>query len=366
MLMYYRVDMRPLEPYTFGTEQGSKFKGEMKTGKESYIIASGVIPEQTTILGALRYIVLKHKGLLKHDFCYSEEEKKRMKELIGESSFSFQFPKETKQSFGAIKKLSPLFLINRSFGSKPEIYIKNPFHNKSSVGYEPMNLTEEVFETSYGRICLPCVRKGSEISPEYDAKNGHGEGYIRLSDKSMAPEDLFSRYLQTGNRTDYDGQDNKEGFFKRETVSLKDDFEFSVYAAAEEGSFPVETIAFMGRKRSAFRFKFTQVDEQACDIEAKVKKAFSGEAGCWYYALSDLYLEEVPDYKYFAIVEEKSIRNLETRINETRYVKKRRKSNTQFHLIESGSVFYGHMDLNLENKNIKNIGYNAVVCLGGK
>lgn len=364
MRRHYRVEMRPLEPYTFGTEQGSKFEGATDTGKESYIIASGAIPEQTTVLGTLRYIILKHKGLLRHDFRYTEEEKVQMKKWIGEKSFSFYA--DSKQDFGAVKKISPLFLVNRCSGTKAEIYIKNPFHNKSCVGYEPMELTEETFVTSFGSIHLPLVMKQTKIRPEYDAKNGHGGGYIRLSDKSPAPADLFSRYLQTGNRADHADQDNREGFFKRETVSLKKDFAFSVFVEAEEGCFPLETIAYMGRKKSAFQFRFIQMDASDCDLRTQVEKAFSHEKGCWYYALSDLYLNEIPVHKHFAIVEEKSIRNIETRIDKTEFVKKRRKSNRQFHLIESGSVFFGYMDLKLKNENLENIGYNAVVRLGGK
>lgn len=365
MIMHYRVDMCPLEPYTFGTEQGSKFAESTETGKESYIITSGIAPEQTTILGALRYIVLKHKGLLKHDFCYTREEKERMSKWIGESSFSFQT--DIKQNFGAIKKISPLFLINCGYERNPDIYIKNPFHNKNSLGYEPMRLTEETVQTSHGRIHLPCVREGTKINPEYDAKNGHGGGYICLSDKKHAPEDLFCKVLQTGNRADHVDRDNKESFFKREIVRLKENYAFSVYVEAEEGCFPQgKTIAFMGLGKSAFQFRFIQVDRQKCDIGAQVEKAFSGEPGCWYYALSDLYLEEVPSYKDFVIIEEKNVRNLETRTEEAEFVKKRRKSNLQFHLIESGSVFYGKVNLKLENINLKNIGYNAVVRLGGE
>lgn len=378
MGMQYRVDMFPLEPYTFGTEQGSKFKGVAETGKESYIVASGAIPEQTTILGTLRYLVLQEKGFLKPDFCYEKAEKEQVEEAIGKNSFSFQ--EKEPQSFGVIKQLSPLFLTEHGkAGKEPEIYIKNPFNNKGREGrYEPMKLTEETFATSYGPIRLPRVMDGDKISPEYDAKEGYGSGYLCLSgDRKAAPKDLFSWQLLTGNRIEREA--GREGFFKREAVILKNGFAFSVFLEMEEDLFSeendasMERIAFMGYRQSAFRFRFTKMEKKQ-ELDQMVKRFFregaggGKETGCWQYALSDLYLAEPLHYnKGFAIVAEKSLRTLHTDIGKSRYIDKRKKSVHQFHLIESGSVFYGEeLKGKLENENAKTIGYNVVVSIGGK
>lgn len=366
----YRVDMRPLEPYTFGTELGDRFdEAEVKTGKESYIMKSGNIPEQTTILGTLRYIVLNHKGLLKSSFHYEAAERKKIDNLIGPGSFLFQ--NEDVQTFGVIRKISPLFLTEEGKdGHNNEIFIKTPFHYvKDNGNYRAIKLEEQVLETSFGNIRLPSVSIGEQnnIVLEYNAKEGHGKGYLSLSDKSAAPDDLFCVHLQTGNRTEQNVSEDIERFYKREMVILKKGFTFSVYVTAKEDSFPAVTVAFMGKKRSAFQFRFTRVDKEEADLEAKVRKAFAEEPERWYYALSDVYLKEAPVYHAFAIVEEKSLRNLETRIGQSEYVRKMRKSEHQFHLIESGSVFYDSVNnLNLENEKMKMIGYNTVICLGGK
>ena len=106
--MKYLVKMTPLEPYAFGTEQGFEYPGEEKTGKESYFVKSRFFPEQTTILGMLRYLVLQQQGLLKTDFSYDENEQKQMTECVGKESFSFS--SEGVQDFGYIYGVS-CFLI---------------------------------------------------------------------------------------------------------------------------------------------------------------------------------------------------------------------------------------------------------------
>ena len=92
----YLVRMTPLEPFTFGGEKGFRFesqdveKGRNNTANISYYQTSRELPEQTTIIGMLRYLILRHNGVAK-DFCkYTNDDKQKIHELIGESSFSFQ------------------------------------------------------------------------------------------------------------------------------------------------------------------------------------------------------------------------------------------------------------------------------------
>ena len=121
--MRYLVKMTPLEPYAFGTDQTFAFHGVAATGKETYFVRSNMVPEQTTILGMLRYIILEMEGLLKTDFQYSPEERAKMAACIGPESF--RLSEKQKQDFGYIHEISPLFLMD----GQNHIYIKNPFHN---------------------------------------------------------------------------------------------------------------------------------------------------------------------------------------------------------------------------------------------
>jgi len=348
--MKYFVKMTPLEPYSFGNEQNFEYPGDNKTGKESYYVCSNNMPEQTTVLGMIRYLVLQNEGILKTSFNYTKEEREQMKKCIGTDSFSFQ--REEKQDFGFIKNISSIFIVN----SADEILIRNPFNNTSKEqGYTPMIMEDNV-ETSAGAIALPC--KG-----EYDTKKGVKKGFINLATKEILSDDkLFETHIITGNRKSKINGSDEDGFFKREIKTLKDSYSFAVYVEAER--LPAKAIGYMGKKKSSFLVEATEGTDT--ELEPRVENCFKEADGNWYYALSDVILRETPVYVDFCIVEEKYQRNLETIYSEEKYIKKTRKSPVRFSLIQSGSVFYKKCDLYVENENYKQVGYNRIVRLGGE
>ena len=117
----YLLKIHPLEPFTFGGENGFSF--EEIDYKGTYFMESKKKPEQTTVIGLVRYLMLQSEGLLKNNFSYSMEEKEKMAVVCGTETFSFQ--PEQEQSFGYIKELSPLFLLDE----EEDIYIRNPYCN---------------------------------------------------------------------------------------------------------------------------------------------------------------------------------------------------------------------------------------------
>ena len=121
----YLVKMTPLEPYAFGTDMKAAYPNEAKTGKESYIIKSNLLPEQTTILGMLRCLVLQHEGVFHADMKYSDEEREKMSSLIGTRSFDFSYRRDKPQQFGIIRKISPVFVIKQSKKKKLLLYQKS-------------------------------------------------------------------------------------------------------------------------------------------------------------------------------------------------------------------------------------------------
>lgn len=346
--MNYLIRMKPCEPYTFGTEQDFRFPGIDRMGKETYFVLSKDMPEQTTILGMLRYMILEEKGLLRSDFQYTEAEKKQIEYYIG--SESFHFSSENKQSFGLIHSVSPVFLID----DKGDYYIKNPFHNKSDNGYDPMKIEEKIMETSEGRICLPKEK-------EYNPKDGYGEGYYNLT-YGCVRKDLFQSEIVVGNRKNGKEETDEDSFFKRETKILQNGFSIAVFIEAER--FPDKGFAYMGLKKSLFQVTAEEVKRN--DLIDKVEKAFEKGEEPWQYALSDIVIYDVISYDTFCIVEKKEVRNLKTSYEMTNYVNQLKRSNIQYNLIQSGSVFYRSCGLNLKNENCRQIGYNQMVQLGGR
>lgn len=348
--MRYLVKFRPLEPYSFGTDQSFKYQGVANMAKETYFVRSKKMPEQTTILGALRYLLLQHKGLLKADFYYTTEEKYQMNELIGPQSFSFEC--KEKQNFGVLHSISPVFLVD----SNNHPYVKNPFHNKSDKsGYQPIKMGEKEYHTSAGILKLPATG-------EYNAKEGYAGGYYGLKSHDVIDEgEIFTSHILTGNRKNNQNENGEDGYFKREVYALKDEYQFAVYVEADD--MPEKGIVYMGQKKSAFAVTTSETEDNELDVQ--VQEAFK-EGPEWMYALSDVVITEELSYDSFCIVEQKKIQNLETVYNEKNHTKRLRKSQKQYNLIQSGSVFFERCPVCTDNENHKQIGYNYIVKIGGK
>lgn len=357
--MRYLMTMEPLEPYTFGTEHSFKYDGEKATGRESYFVTSAEMPEQTTVFGMLRYILLKDRGKLKNDFKYTEEEKGNMKELIGENSFSFT---GNAQNFGIIDSVSPVFIIN----SEGQKLIRCPFCMKRDGKLMKM---DKSFCTSFGEIHLPKEN-------EYVAKKGYIHDFYNLDtgkiDSQENDKPLFLKKMMTGNnKNDKDGmlkvkKDHDEGFFKTEKVFLRKGCRFACYVELKEELNEKCFIGKMGRGRSTFKVYFAE-EKSDEGIDDMVSAADWKSDGAWYYCLSDVFLTENVQYRDFAIVETKETRNLETRLSE-KGIRRFKKSDKLFKLIAQGSVFFvdGNEEIPVpENVDAEKIGYNHIIKIGG-
>src|ERR1035437_5105326 len=102
----FLIRLKPLTPYFFGGEN------TFGDNNQSYYVRSNYLPQQTTLLGFLRYELLLQNKLLGTD-----PEKKDWKSLIGKKSFQKENGAYISE-FGAIKKISPVFL-----SSEQESYI---------------------------------------------------------------------------------------------------------------------------------------------------------------------------------------------------------------------------------------------------
>ncbi|MGN1168296.1 MAG: type III-B CRISPR module-associated Cmr3 family protein [Lachnospiraceae bacterium] len=353
-MKYYRVDFKPLEKYTLGNEKGTVYSENGKISRNSYYISSNLFPDQTTILGALRYVVLRENGLLNTDYSYGGK-KNEVSDMIGNRSFCFL--SDAVQNFGKIRSISPVFLWDGT-----EIYIRNPFCNTAKASYVPMEMRGPIL-TSKGEIHLPVDSEAG-----YKAKNGYAQGYISLSMKVR--DDIFHKTVIVGNQIANDGgKAVEDGFYKREVVDMDDDFCFSVYLKADDDIFSKSDIApsivYLGQKGAAFSISFTETTEEDSNLEKKVEEAFRNSDACWYYALSDLFFRNDVKVGEFAIMEEKYVRNIETKLfGDETYMNKRGKKQ-RMNLIARGSVFYNEAPGLDVDQNCINIGYNSIVKLGG-
>lgn len=311
--MKYLIKLTPIEFYFFGDENAFHYDENAKKNN-SYYAKSIPIPPQTSIIGMLRYVLLEQSGFLKADGRYNEEEKRKMDDLIGESSYGI----EKIETLGKIKEISPLFIVDTE-GNK---YIKTPLNHKTSEKYyTPIRLADKVVQTSEGLIRLP-------ENQEFNPKKTVGLSYISMSD-GLVIENLF----ETDERVGIDKAKRDEAFVKKLYYKLKEGYSFAVIVELEDGIDLNDTICYMGREKSSFRVDVIK------DVEDFEFHKFVNTNGMkFYYALSDLILKEKIEYNGFAMVEVGSLRVLTTKIKNN-CLKKTREQQF-YNVIKAGSVFY--------------------------
>lgn len=361
----YLITLKPLEPYFFGGERTFGFGKETKQ-KQPYYIVSENTPSQPTLFGTLRYIILAQNNALiwQNDQKLKEEKMKKLEELVGKESFSFEKARiGEKQEFGRIKNISPLFLIKNE-----KWYIRTPFnHNpgqKSSPNLNYTPFTMEAFSVRSGEVNL--------YPGDYHAKDSYGGGYISLDGEFniISEDEIFMSDVRTGidshrieNNTQ--GINDESSFFKKERRMLKREYVFAFIAEVTNSLSSGEMIVFMGQDKSPFRCLITEIGE-GVDLKNKVEDTFKGKNNNCnvLYALSDVIpVEDTFPGKMkldYYIVDTKVLRNLESKMNASSYYARLKKSEKLYKLITSGSVFYTDEDI-LEKETLKVIGMNILV-----
>lgn len=360
----YFITLEPLEPFFFGMEK----LGE-SGNKNDYYQKSSYYPQQTAILGMLRYIL----GDMNEQAFTSI--------LIGEKSFDAICKR--KANYGVIDSISPVFIVRGS-----EKYIDSAFDESFKIKFEE----REVFLNNVRKKYIPIIEVGKE-GKSYDAKKGidkklkssTGESIPLSFNRGKEDKGVFSVQVKEGNQKSRDGKSHDAGYFKYEYVSMND-AHFGFYATFSDNDFieiGLSRIVFLGGNRSPFRL--TVVEEvESTFFREQVLVVGKGERNYkTIRLLSDTYLEpswvEKAD---FAITELVGFRNLQTSTEDTKYwnrlTSKERVNNKEqpyfserFNLLKKGSVLYFVDTLECQNvedaikkfENFRQIGYNQFITI---
>lgn len=150
----YQIKLTPVNAYFFGGEKHAEKKGEPGKFEMDYYVRSELYPQQTTLLGTLRYYLLMKNGCLSPR---KNNKESQANDLIGKNSFIYR-KGETVQTFGKIHSISPLYFLKGD-----DKYIIAPFDREFEL------------VTEYGNYKM----KG------YDAKKGYHPVLINLKDKGI-------------------------------------------------------------------------------------------------------------------------------------------------------------------------------------
>ena len=191
----YLIKLTPLDKFFFGQ------KKTFGDDNVNYFVYSSLFPQQTALLGLLRYQLLQIAGeeVFKDNKIQNEH---KAGELIGKQSFS-PFVKD-KLQFGIIQSLSPVFIIDKKNDEGKEEYFL-------PVGRRFQKKKEKA---PYNLLHLSCEAGCPPIFEAYDPKKGMASCW--LSSKShtlLNEEDFFTKDERIGIRKDYNGATKDDAFF---------------------------------------------------------------------------------------------------------------------------------------------------------
>ena len=172
----YQITLSPVDKFFFGGDMtfqvGNRENDEFNSQYKSYIIQSSMFPQQTSLLGMLRFLILRNAGedVFKDGKIVN---KAKAKELIGDRSFMVG----NNNDFKAIKSLSHVRIRRMENGQTSEFEFA-PLYNKELS-------FDNAAEGSYN---LHDIRIPSLAKDEYDAKKGlevmltDGKTSVKLED----------------------------------------------------------------------------------------------------------------------------------------------------------------------------------------
>jgi CRISPR-associated protein Cmr3 len=359
----YLIKLKPLGKYFFGGdmsfEVGDKSK-DYNSKYSSYIIESNKFPQQTSLLGMLRYLLLtkspKVFSLVKNQIT----NKSGAANVIGHTSFSVipdhKLDEKQDSRFGKIVSIGPCFLLHEyrkddrlveeyflsapkdsqfivSFVGSIDAYYNGNMLKVPSISYEDKK------EQPDGVEKIEIVKYSSKA--EFDTIYISGNGSTTKKE-----DEIFIKDTRIGINKSYEGKTSHDdkGYYKQVSYRLKDSFSFAFVAEVDfDLSGCQNEIVSLGADGSKFSLSASLISDkyQTPHYPDGITQV---EGACRVILLSDSLLASEDIKKAcFNISESVPFRFLETDVKCENYnvlggtVKR---SEKKYYLYEKGSVFY--------------------------
>lgn len=308
----YLIQLTPNDNFFFGT--GKEFGRD----NQNYFVVSGYFPQQTSLLGMLRYQLLckADEKIFKNN---KIQDKTKASELIGKRSFT----KGKKQKFGAIKSLSPVFLmkgeskvfpLNREYQDNKDDK-KDKKDKKKKPNWQMREISADF-----------------SLLDNYEAKKGLPQ--LWSDGKNIYTiEDIFEERTQIGIKKNYEGKSEENAFYQQTYRTLKDDFSFAFYADIDT-ELQEKSLVVLGGERKTFIMK---VKKQEQDLSFDYQASKNAHK---IVLLSDAYLENAESLCDFAITNTVDFRCLQAETNDkTKYYSIKQKNVTEENYIKEGNLY---------------------------
>lgn len=328
----YLVTLTPTGKFFFGGDMRFGINGE-KEEFSSYIIESLKMPQQTSLLGMMRFLLLSNSNLFDIAGNVITGKDEDVKNLIGAGSFAVTNDSKS-NTFGKIKSLGPCFVYNKDAGARY-------FRAAADSHFENIDWSKATTATINDKVVtmplLTIKDKEGKVEP-YTSKY-YTESYFSTpfsqDCEPIKENELFIEDRRIGIDKDYEGKSKTNALYKQISYRLKDGFCFAFETEVDDevNLEEYKELVSLGADSSKFIFEATVVTPQEVPQE-----------GTAVVLLSDAYIPEEAEYK-FSINKMRTFRFLHTANNKDASYYRINGETTaaiskRYELYEAGSVFY--------------------------
>ncbi len=342
----YQIKLTPVDTYFFGGEKHTiNDTGELEA---NYFVESKSYPQQTTILGLLRYYLLTNNPTVFNGKSIIPSQKSKAEELIGKSSFNFNTPPA---NYGKIISLSPLYFVHKN-----DAYFFSPF----DVDFD----MQSDFQLS-------------KTAKNYNAKDHYfvisAQKIVNASGQRVELKQIVSVAQQVGNEKSDKGETKDNKFYKMFSKRLAEGWSFCVDADLKDGSGINDgdfVLLPFGGEKSYFRIEVKKQYKTFVNLPLNYKRNTP-----YIFCESDCFVDaSVLSDADFAVNNYVSFRNLQSNVQKTsKYSglssadKDQVIRGDRFNLLQRGSVLYFNTKEKLYNSiskfnkpHCETIGFNKI------
>jgi CRISPR-associated protein Cmr3 len=342
----YQLKLTPIDTFFFGNEKHID-TADNGDAIANYFVESNLYPQQTTILGALRFFILKEAG----SAVFNNNrivDKSKAEKLIGPQSFDFELEN---QSFGEIESISAVYFLK---DNTPYFFGPLDFESNMTADF---SFSKEI----EGKTTLYSSKNHEQFVNHYIV-NKNGERFI-LSD-------IVKSQTKVGNKKN----STEEAFYKQNSKYLMPGWSFAVNVSTKTSLKTLSAFLTLGGEKTIFKADFEPIN----DFQTLKEMPKHYRPVPCIFCLSDCLLSPTDFSKVaFGITQSVSFRNLHSVVMETNSYsalttlkgKGKLRKGDRFNLLMRGSVLYFSDNDALEevssslirNSNAFKIGFNQFI-----
>jgi CRISPR-associated protein Cmr3 len=345
----YQIKLTPVDSFFFGGEKHIEKGGKLES---NYFVESNLYPQQTTLLGLLRYyLLLKNPKVFSNNKINNQTDATN---IIGPSSFDYH---KTPDNYGKILSVGPLYFQNKT---------KNYF-------FAPLDID---FEMDGFQL----IKKKDGKKTDYNAKDHYYDicqYLINSGGTKLKLSEIISDVQQVGNEKTRKGEDKDNKFYKQNAKRMQNDWSFCFDADISDGAnVPDKDELFIpfGGEKSFFKMKVKKQKPASFTIPNNYKRVEH-----FILCISDCFVSsDIITNCQLSINRYVSFRNIKTIVKQTMKYSGfsqsdplQPKRSNRFNLLQRGSILYFEKKTKMEEakkmieandkKHCITIGFNKII-----